>query len=221
MNGIWEQIYSSGSQLNRYPYDSLVSFVFRHAPSGIPRRDVRILEVGSGAGNNLWFLSREGFDVSGLEYSASAVAFAKERMEKEGLSADVRQGDFRYLPYEDCTFDMALDRGALTCVDVEDMKHAVDEIRRVLKVGGVFFFNPYSDRHSSFTFSLASTQYIEPTAGSLAAHGGISFLSRCDLLKLLDRFRVESIRHCEEEECIGEERIRNAWWIAIARKDDE
>ena len=62
MESFWEKtIYASGKQLNLYPYDSVVSFIFRSYPRQKPRHQVHVLEIGCGAGNNLWFISREGF----------------------------------------------------------------------------------------------------------------------------------------------------------------
>jgi len=58
----WEQqIYGQGAHLNLYPFDVVVTFVFRNAPRDRPRSEVRIVEIGCGAGNNLWFAAREGF----------------------------------------------------------------------------------------------------------------------------------------------------------------
>jgi hypothetical protein len=115
---------------------------------------------------------------------------------------------------------MVVDRCSLTCVSVEDMKRAIGEVWRVLKPGGYFHFNPYSERHSSYS-STAPFRFVEPVKGSLASHGGISFLSRCDVAELLNGFEIQSIRHCEDEELIGDEFTRNSWWIAVARKHDE
>jgi SAM-dependent methyltransferase len=86
-----------------------------NAPKNLSRSDVRVLELGCGTGNNLWFAAREGFQVCGLDASATAVAFARERLEAEGLTADVRVGDFtQKLPYPDAFFDFIIDRAALS-----------------------------------------------------------------------------------------------------------
>ena len=74
----WESNYLSGhSQL--YPWDLVVSFIFRNAPLKSPRKNIKILEIGFGSGSNLWFAAREGFDVYGIEASKIAVNFAKQR----------------------------------------------------------------------------------------------------------------------------------------------
>ena len=101
-NPIWEkEIYGQGRQLGRYPYDAVVSFVFRYAPRDRERSAVRILEIGCGAGNNLWFAAREGFSVTGIDGSATAIDYARKRFAEEGLSGDLRVGDFTALPFED------------------------------------------------------------------------------------------------------------------------
>ena len=86
---IWEEKYASGHSQN-YPWDAVVSFVFRHAPRSIPRSEVKILEVGFGTGANLWFAAREGFDVSGIEGSKTAVLGARNRFAKENIAGDLR-----------------------------------------------------------------------------------------------------------------------------------
>ena len=89
----WEEaIYSQGRHLNRYPFDAVVSFVYRYRPKVRAPQQIRILEVGCGAGNNLWFAAREGFDVAGIDGSDSAVDHARRRFEQEGLNGDLRVG---------------------------------------------------------------------------------------------------------------------------------
>ena len=78
---VWEQKYSSG-HAERYPWDAVVTFIFRNYPRNVARENVRILEVGFGTGPNLWFASREGFSVSGIEGSQSAVDYARSRFRK-------------------------------------------------------------------------------------------------------------------------------------------
>jgi len=92
---IWEsEIYSQGHHLNRYPFDAVVSFLFRYRPRDKPREQTDVLEIGCGAGNNLWFAAREGFRVAGIDGSESAISFAQKRFESEKLSGDLRVGNF-------------------------------------------------------------------------------------------------------------------------------
>jgi ubiquinone/menaquinone biosynthesis C-methylase UbiE len=150
-NHFWEEnIYSKGLHLNKYPYDNVVSFVFRHYPRQMARKDVKILEVGSGAGNNLWFAAREGFDVTGLDISPSAISFCKKRFLEDNLQGKFIVGNFVSLPFESSSFDLVIDRGSLTCCGLTDVVTAVEEIARVLKKNGKFFFNGFSKQHTSF-----------------------------------------------------------------------
>lgn len=221
-NPIWqEKIYSQGQALNRYPYDIVVSFVYRHAPRGKPRRDVRILEVGCGSGNNLWFAAREGFSVSGLDGSSSAIEFARNRFREEGLAGDFVVGDFTSLPYADDCYDLVIDRGALTCCGLIDAQKAVREIRRVLKPAGRFFANPYSDHHSSRSSGSTGedglTQSI--TEGSLVGVGGICFYGRGDVDRLLGSgWKVISREHLVIMNEASASMLAHAEWRIVAEK---
>ena len=97
----------------------------------------------------MWFAAREGFCVAGINGSESAIRFARRRFKLEGLSADLRVGDFTNLPFAEDSFDLVIDRGSLTCVGASARRRAVAEVRRVMVPGGKFLFNPYSDRHTS------------------------------------------------------------------------
>ena len=76
---VWEEKYSAG-HVQRYPWDVVVSFVFRNLPSGRPPSEIKIMEIGFGTAPNLWFAAREGFQVFGIEGSESAVDLAKESL---------------------------------------------------------------------------------------------------------------------------------------------
>jgi 2-polyprenyl-3-methyl-5-hydroxy-6-metoxy-1,4-benzoquinol methylase len=78
LDPIWEEKYSAG-HAQRYPWDPVVTFIFRNAPRDRPRSEVRILEVGCGTASNLWFAAREGFNVAGVDGGESAIAYAKQR----------------------------------------------------------------------------------------------------------------------------------------------
>jgi SAM-dependent methyltransferase len=218
---VWESIYSEGKALNRYPFDQVVSFIYRNFSRSKPRSETKILEIGCGAGNNLWFAAREGFSVAGMDGSPSAVAFAQKRFADEGLKGDFKVGDFINIPFEDNGYDFVIDREALTCSAFADAQKTVAEVRRVLKTGGKFFFNPYSDRHSSFVSGQTKPGdvTVNISGGTLTDIGQIFFYGKRDLFALFaDGWKIVSMRHVEYNEELTPEYNCHAEWIVIAEK---
>jgi len=194
----WDDIYSR-RQPTKYPYDAVVTFVMRHAPHGHPRHDVRILEVGCGGGNNLWFAAREGFQVWGIDAAAAAIEFARQRFRDEGLNGEFHHGTFEALPYPDGFFDLVIDRGGLTCVAPPVLATCLGEVNRVLKPAGRFFFSPYS---------TATT--------SLAGYGKIYFYDEPGVTTVLSGWEVISQEHVVVADSLSGS-VR-AEWRVIAKK---
>lgn len=217
---IWEEQYSKGLN-NRYPFDIVVSFVYRNAPSDRSRSDVSILEVGCGTGNNLWFAAREGFNVSGIDHSSHAVERARSRFAAEGLNADLRVGDFTQIPFDSEKFDLVFDRGALTCAGLESGRTAIKEIHRVLKKSGRFFFNPYSDRHSCFVAGTHSADglTVDLQKGNLAGIGQLCFYGKRDVLNALQPgWKLISLEHLELSNEVDFDYTVHAEWRVVAEK---
>jgi len=197
-----------------------VSFVYRHSPRALPRSQVRILEVGFGAGNNLWFAAREGFQVAGVDASASAVACAQRRFREEQLAGDLRLGNFVELPFESGVFDLAIDRAALSCCGRSDAGRAVAEIRRVLKPGGRFLFTPYSASHTSARRGRRGPDglVVDIRGGAVAGVGQIRFYTAKDLGELFAKgWRVVSREHVESRQSVGSPGVHSEWHV-IAEK---
>lgn len=217
---IWDEKYSKG-HAQRYPWDSVVSFVFRHAPKDKERHQIKILEVGFGTGSNLWFAAREGFQVAGIEGSRSGVEYAKKRFADEALNGDLRVGDFTALPFENNEFDLVIDRGALTCVGTESLKKALSEIHRILLPNGKFLFNPYADSHSSFLSGKlgADDVTIDISGGTLTGVGQIRFTSRREINQFLKTgWKILSIQRKEFTDMTCDTSIIHAEWLVIAEK---
>ena len=94
------------------------------------------LDVGCGTGYNLKWLEEKLSTAGsvGVDYSPSAASFWKERGLSEGVVASVAE-----LPFVSGNFDL------ITCFDViyqlteEAVKSALNEMKRVLKSGGLIF----------------------------------------------------------------------------------
>ena len=218
---VWEkEIYGQGKHLNRYPFDSVVAFVYRNYPRDKDRAAIKILEVGCGAGNNLWFAAREGFSVTGIDGSVSAINYAKERFLNEHLQGTFIVGDFTDLPFGNDEFDMVIDRGAIVCVNVEGAKKTIGEVGRVLKPNGLFFLNLYSDRHSSYLSGtlLDDGFTTDIKDGSLTGVGNLCFYGKKEIDKLIgNSWFVQSFKHISYEEMKGA-KLMNAVWEIVLKK---
>jgi ubiquinone/menaquinone biosynthesis C-methylase UbiE len=218
---VWEGIYSEGRSLNRYPFDMVVQFIYRNYPRSKPRAETKILEIGCGAGNNLWFAAREGFNVTGVDSSPSAIEYARKRFADDGLAGDLLVADFTDLSFPDDKFDFVIDRASITCTTFESAQQIIGKIHRSMSLGGKFFFNPYSDHDSSFVSGKLSPdgRTIDISAGTKMGVGPIYFYSKREILALFaENWKLLSLRHLEITEEIEPLYLCHAEWIAIAEK---
>jgi SAM-dependent methyltransferase len=136
----WEKIFGSRGW-GRYPPEELVRFAARNLFAAADRKHVKVLEVGCGAGANLWFLAREGFDVYGIDGSESAVSKAGRYLAASGFKANLIVGDVIYLNelYPGATFDAVVDVACLQHNQPEAIRSMIGQIHRLLNPAGKIF----------------------------------------------------------------------------------
>lgn len=142
-NPTWDSVFAS-REWGKYPDLEVVRFVARNFYAREPRSAVKLLEVGCGTGANIWYLAREGFDVSGADGSAQALSILQQRLKAENLMCSTHCGDITQLPYADQTFDGIIDCECIYCNTKEHSGRILDEIRRVLKPEGLFLSMTFS-----------------------------------------------------------------------------
>lgn len=181
----WEsQIYGRGRHMNRHPHNEVVSFVYSYLATRSDETPGTALDVGCGAGNNTVFLAQAGFSTLAVDGSASAVQATRERLSENGLAGDVWTGDFTNLEnIEDGSVDIAIDRCAICHCRRTGISAALDEVRRVLRPGGMFFSQMFSDTHGETKNALtwedgAATSF---SAGYFAEIAQTFFASENDI----------------------------------------
>jgi len=134
-NDYWESAYENGEYKHwefSYPSPELVAL----AAANVPRRNARVLDVGSGGGTDAIFMAQCGFRVIGIDVSAAALKIAEKRAEKAHVEVDWLRGNVLELPISSETIDFIIDRGLFHLIENRDRAKYASEIFRVLKNGG-------------------------------------------------------------------------------------
>ena len=126
-------------------------------------KNLKILDVGTGAGFFAAILSKLGHEVIGIDMSTKMLGEAEKNFRSLKLSAEFKNMNAQKLDFDDETFDAVVTRN-LTWT-LPDVKAAYREWRRVLKIGGVLmnFDSDYGNKNfSSCTKSkITSAQMTE------------------------------------------------------------
>jgi GrpB-like predicted nucleotidyltransferase (UPF0157 family)/SAM-dependent methyltransferase len=105
----------------------------------LPKPPARMLELGCGNGQSSFLLAGKGYRVHGIDISATAVAWARERFAAAGLRGSFHQGTVCRMPvFDDDSFDIVFDGSCLHCLIGSDRALCLAEIRRILRPDGVF-----------------------------------------------------------------------------------
>lgn len=82
----------------------------------------------------LQWMASQGAETYGLDLSTVTTQRAAENTRATDLSIHMHQGDIRYIPFKDRTFDFVYTMGTIEHID--EYREAVAEVFRVLKPGG-------------------------------------------------------------------------------------
>src|SRR5262249_38532519 len=138
-DAVWERVYRE-REWGRYPQEEVVRFVARNFYRVPDRAAVKMLEIGCGPGSGAsWFVAREGYDLTGIDASPTAIDKARERFSGEGLPGEFVVGPVDDLPFPTDSFDAVIDVVCLACNPERETRTILGEVHRVLKPGGLHF----------------------------------------------------------------------------------
>jgi SAM-dependent methyltransferase len=104
----------------------------------------RVYEVGFGSGSNLAWAHERGWEVAGCEVAETPFRLGREKMP----DADLRLESIVNCSAPSEYFDVVVDRAALSYLTPKELKQGLFHVRRILRPGGVFLFNPYGAKHT-------------------------------------------------------------------------
>lgn len=103
-----------------------------------------ILELGAAQGRALIALDELGHRASGVEPWTDAVLVAQQLAQKRGAAISIEQGTAEAIPFPAESFDLVI---ATSVVEhVQDLDRTLEEVFRVLRPGGIFWFSAASAR---------------------------------------------------------------------------
>ena len=214
---VWEKVFSE-QPWGKYPGESLIRFIAGNFYK-LNRSEVKILEVGFGTGANIWYLAKENFDAYGIEGSETGVKLAYERLNEEGLRANLIVGDIINLPYEDNFFDAVIDNECIYSNNMANSQIMFSEISRVLKMNGKFYSRTFSvDQFIGTEFDiLGKNEYTNIKKGSLAGKGFVRLTDKKDIKDIYqNHFKIISVDELDSTSDNGA--VKNSELIIIAKK---
>ena len=117
-----------------------------------------VLEVGVGTGRPFASSMLEnGFNVTGLDLSATLAKMASAVSTDDGRSVSVVEGDSERLPFADETFDLVYSISSSWYF--QDIEAAVREMARVTKPGGTVAFDILNGMHSSTSVTYLTAKF--------------------------------------------------------------
>jgi ubiquinone/menaquinone biosynthesis C-methylase UbiE len=116
-------------------------------------RGRRVLEVGCGIGKDARFLTENGIDYTGLDYSLRTLELAHRHFDFAGLRKRFINGDAAALPFPDNSFGLVMSIGVIH--HIPNTPLACREVMRVAQPGGmvrVMFYNRRSYHYALVNF---------------------------------------------------------------------
>jgi len=212
MESEWNKSYENKDNFLFYPDDEVIRFMSKYIRKRIGLnnfKDInlslshltngnRVLDLGCGIGRHIMYCDEMGLDSFGIDLSGEAIEFAHAwAKEKKLLKIEerIKQGDVRYLPWDNEFFSYIISHGVLDSMSFEISKLACIEAARVIKPNGFFYCDLISGDDSQHAREFNGEEIIKTDheKGTLQSYfnlekihlmiKGVFDLVECNLIK--------------------------------------
>ncbi|MCA8929239.1 MAG: class I SAM-dependent methyltransferase [Alphaproteobacteria bacterium] len=158
------------------------------------------LDLGCGIGRHSLALARLGFVTTAFDASLAGLEYAREAAEEEGLAIIFERGEMTALPFPDASFDYVLALNVIYHGDADVVRKTLQEVRRVLKPGGVYQGTMLSKRNARYGegTEIAPDTYIRQGAGGDKDHPHF-YCNAAELVALFEGFEVLALEDREQK----------------------
>ena len=125
----------------------------------------KALDICCGAGTNTVYLAQNGFDVTGIDISRTAIEIAKKKAHQAKVDINFLAESFIDLPFNDEAFDFVFDMGCFHHVGVEERAKFIAGVHRVLKKDGFYMLTCFSYKNGHSWNHFTRQQIVDLFSG--------------------------------------------------------
>lgn len=136
MKKVWNEFYKNRGRYYLIPHPDFDSVIKKFKLY----RMKRVLDLGCGSGRHSIALAKEGFSVTGIDFSEDALTLAKRWAHAEELDITFKKTDFKKkLPFRENSFDSVIAIDSLQYDTRTTLEFALEDSSRVIREKGLFF----------------------------------------------------------------------------------
>ncbi len=216
----WEDRFKEGTQMSIWPWSDLITYVMRYAKPD--KKDCKVLELGCGAGANIPFFRTLGIKYHGIDGSQTIIDLLKKKFPE--LKDKLKVGDFtKDIPFDD-SFDLIVDRGALTHNSTHAIKQCLQlAYSKMLTNSKYIGIDWFSTIHSEFNKGEKIDDEYTKTGfknGQFENLGKVHFSDKNHLLNLFSKFLIVNMEHKIYNTEIPNINHSKAYWNFVAVKKE-
>lgn len=147
-------------------------------------KDLKLLEIGFGRGELLYYCAKRGVNVTGIDYSRDAFEIGQQTL-KDFPSAKLLEADCRNLPFEANSFDRIFSGDVIEHLCFSDAVIMLGEAYRVLKPGGFLLIHT--------TPNTVFSKFVYPVARFF-----LNFINRNMIRQIDSHFGIMKKVHIDE-----------------------
>lgn len=197
MNSMWEKVYEK--EIKSYRWEPFI--VMKDFLVTLKKTDAqRVLDLGCGIGRNAIFLAKEGYFLTGIDISPTALQTAAEKADAEKIKNIVfLQGDIISLPFPSGHFDAVFSVNVIHHGELEKINRIVDEIFRVLRENGIGMVTVVSTKDYKYGKGRKLEENTYELFEGTHKEAGIPhhFFDEKEVKSLFKDFRITKIEHIE------------------------
>lgn len=129
----WRRVSKPHKDLPKLPYIHEITRKFKKY------QVKKILDLGCGSGWLTIFISKYGFDITGIDIAKPAIELGKIWAKEDNANVNFLVGDILNLPFKDGTFDAIVCNSVLEHLRLDQAEVLIKKVHAILKDGGFFF----------------------------------------------------------------------------------